>query len=136
MNNVPNRIGEISNDTYLIIKYINYPSEHLGLFSKKIRKRIVSDKNIYFTELNDGYYSNKKTSININEISSITNAIKLFKDNEIEDEFEYGYHLDYKTNSIVLENYDPKNSISIKKLDDLESLLSEVLKRAEELKQK
>lgn len=130
-------INRISKDTYLIIKYIvffiNSKINDLNYISDIIKPKIVSNKNIYLTTINEGEYSHKKILIDIDELSSVTDKIKLFIKNTSTDGGKHNYILDYENNSIVLKKYSQEETISIKNLDKLSCLLSLIIKRSRKL---
>ena len=115
--------NRISKDTYLIIKYIvffiNSKINDLDYISDIIKPKIVSNKNIYLTTINEGEYSHKEILIDIDELSSVTDKIKLFIKNTSTEGGKHNYILDYENNSIVLKKYSQEETISIKNLDKL-----------------
>ncbi|MDA9303624.1 hypothetical protein N9Q03_00630 [Flavobacteriaceae bacterium] len=129
--------NRISKDTYLIIKYIvffiNSKINDLDYISDIIKPKIVSNKNIYLTTINEGEYSHKEILIDIDELSSVTDKIKLFIKNTSTEGGKHNYILDYENNSIVLKKYSQEETISIKNLDKLSCLLSLIIKRSRKL---
>jgi hypothetical protein len=129
--------NRISKDTYLIIKYIvffiNSKINDLDYISDIIKPEIVSNKNIYLTTINEGEYSHKEILIDIDELSSVTDKIKLFIKNTSTEGGKHNYILDYENNSIVLKKYSQEETISIKNLDKLSCLLSLIIKRSRKL---
>jgi hypothetical protein len=95
--------------------------------------KIIENKNIYLTTINEGEYSHKEILIDIDELSSVTDKIKLFIKNTSTEGGKHNYILDYENNSIVLKKYSQEETISIKNLDKLSCLLSLIIKRSRKL---
>lgn len=151
------KIDEFSSATGEIIKYTDYEAETLsisyGVVKTKIRKFSISDNTKFFFQISKkGKYSTKKASIAYEDLLEVNKAINVLKASIISDEasnpsyfenkfvsddgFQVGYYVSKGKASwyISLEKYGSDNSIFIKDLDNLESVLNDAIEKIKVLK--
>ena len=151
------KIDEFSSATGEIVKFIDYEAKELkisyGVVETKLRKFSAGDRTEFFFILSkDTKYSTKKASIAYEDLLEVNKALSVLKKSVALDEssnpsyienkfitddgFQIGYFVSKGKASwyISLEKYGSDNSIFIKDLDNLESVLKDAIEKIKVLK--